>query len=320
MSGPLRGKQEVDNNNNGAGREGTMPSIYRYREDRLPSAIIFTLFAIQLATFFFVESLVAVAGIMLVLLSLSALPGSISHNHHHVPTFRSAWLNRPYELILFLQTGILPFAWTLHHNLGHHKDYLDQDKDPANWRTGDGRVMSRIRYDVVGALRIYPEIIRIGRDYPELFRRFRTWSAVALALLGVFLFLDPVKALILFVAPVPVMYLGLMDNTYMQHSDLDTRSELTASRNTTSRLYNLISWNLGYHTAHHMKPNVHWSRLPELHARLAPQIPAGLTCDSVLLSACPYRHSQHGRVVAPLTYLRPVAIQRWSPAQVRSAA
>ena len=297
-----------------------MPRIYRYREDRLPSAIVLAIFVIQLATFFLVESLLLVAGVMLSLLTLSALPGSISHNHHHVPTFRSAWLNRPYELILFLETGVLPFAWTLHHNLGHHKDYLDQDKDPANWRLPDGRVMSRLRYDVVGALRIYPEIFRIGRDYPELFRRFRLWSAVALALLGVFLVLDPAKALLLFVAPMPVMYLGLMDNTYMQHSDLDTRSELTASRNTTSRLYNLISWNLGYHTAHHMKPHVHWSRLPALHAHLAAQIPAGLTCASVLLSACPYRHSRHGHLAGPLTYLPPVANQRWSPAGVRSAA
>lgn len=297
-----------------------MPRLYRYREDILPSAIVLGVFGLQLYTFFFVDSLVAVAAVMLGLLAFSAMPGSISHNHHHVPTFRQAWLNRPYEVILFLETGVLPFAWTLHHNLGHHKDYLDQDKDPANWRLPDGRVMSRIRYDVVGALRIYPEIARIGRDYPELFRRFKRWSAVALAVLGVFVLLDPVKALLLFVAPMPIMYLGLMDNTYMQHSDLDLRSELTASRNTTSRLYNLISWNLGFHTAHHMKPHVHWSRLPGLYASLERQIPAGLKCESLLLSACPYRHSQHGRVRAPLTYLPPAAGKRWSPAQMRSAA
>ncbi|MES2918553.1 MAG: fatty acid desaturase [Pseudomonadota bacterium] len=297
-----------------------MPRLYRYREDILPSAIVLGVFTLQLYTFFFVDSLAAVAAVMLGLLAFSAMPGSISHNHHHVPTFRQSWLNRPYEVILFLETGVLPFAWTLHHNLGHHKDYLDQDKDPANWRLPDGRVMSRIRYDVVGALRIYPEVVRIGRGYPELFRRFKRWSAVALVVLAVFIMLDPVKALLLFVAPMPLMYLGLMDNTYMQHSDLDLRSELTASRNTTSRLYNLVSWNLGFHTAHHMKPQVHWSRLPKLYASLERQIPAGLKCESVLLSACPYRHTQQGRVVAPLTYLRPAAGQRWSPAQVRSAA
>lgn len=296
-------------------------SLYRYREDVLPSLIVLSVFAAQLYTFFFVDSLWAVAGVMATLLAFSAVPGSISHNHHHVPTFLKAWLNRPYEVVLFLETGVVPYAWTLHHNLGHHRDYLDQEKDPANWRLPDGHVMSRIRYDVVGALRIYPEVWKIGRRHPELFRRFKLWASISLAVLGLFLVLDPIKALILFVAPMPIMYLGLMDNTYMQHSDLDTSSELTASRNTTSRFYNLISWNLGYHTAHHMKPHVHWSRLPALYAQLEAQIPAGVKCESLLLSACTYRHSQQAaEACQPVCYLRPAQPQRWRPAQLHFAA
>lgn len=277
--------------------------IYRHRADRLPSAIVLGLLLVQLTAFFLIDSLWLLAGVATILLFFSAVPGSISHNHHHTPTFRQAGLNRAYEVVLFLQTGVLPWAWTIHHNLGHHKHYLDHERDPAPWQHADGRVMSRVYYDVVGALNIYPEIFRIGRRHPELMRRFRLWAVVSLAVLGVLIAIDPAKALILFVAPMPLMYLGLLDNTYMQHSDLDTASELTASRNTTSRLYNLISWNLGYHTAHHMKPNLHWSELPRLHAQLVANIPAGLQCDSVLLSACRYRHSRDG---APPVTVRPV--------------
>lgn len=298
--------------------------IYRHREDVLPSLIVAAVFAVQLYTFFFVDSLLAVAMVMAGLLACSAMPGSISHNHHHVPTFTRPWMNRIYEVILFLETGVPPYAWTIHHNLGHHRDYLDQDKDPANWRLPDGRVMSRVRYDVVGALRIYPEIWKIGRRHPELFRRFKLWGGVSLAVLGVFVALNPLQALVLFILPMPIMYLGLMDNTYMQHSDLDTTSELTASRNTTSRLYNLISWNLGYHTAHHMKPYVHWSKLPELYARIERNIPDGMKCNSVLLSACSYRHSQQPAMadqpLPSLCYLPPAMALRWRPAQTRLAA
>lgn len=292
-----------------------MRPIYRHREDIAPSLVALFIFAIQLLTFFFIDSLWGVAIVMLGLLAFSAMPGSISHNHHHVPTFMRPWMNRIYEVMLFLEVGIPPYAWTIHHNIGHHKDYLDQEKDPANWRLPDGSVMSRIRYDIVGALRIYPEIRKIGRHYPELYRRFRIWTGVAVLVLGVFILMDPVKALLLFVAPMPFMYLGLLDNTYMQHSDLDTRSELTASRNTSSRLYNFISWNLGYHTAHHMKPHLHWSRLPGFHAQIESSIPAGMKCDSVLLSACSYRHSrQTGVRPCPLSayQVRPL---RWRPAQ-----
>lgn len=303
-----------------------MRGFYRYREDIAPSLVVLGIFLIQLCTFFLVDSLWLVAGVMLALLSISAMPGSISHNHHHVSTFTRPWMNRVYEVVLFLEVGIPPYAWTLHHNLGHHKDYLDQEKDPANWRLPDGRVMSRVRYDIVGSLRIYPEIWRIGRDFPELFRRFKIWGVVSLAVLGVFLLIDPVKALLLFVAPMPIMYLGLLDNTYMQHSDMDTRSELTASRNSTSRLYNFISWNLGFHTAHHMKPHVHWSRLPELHAQIVHRIPDGMICNSVLLSSCVYRHSQQplhltGKIVALHSHhLAASPPPRWKPAQTRMSA
>ena len=293
-----------------------MRPLYRYREDIAPSVVVFGIFAIQLLTFFLVDSLAVVALVMLVLLACSAMPGSISHNHHHVPTFIRPWMNRIYEVILFLEVGIPPYAWTLHHNMGHHKDYLDQEKDPANWRLPDGSVMSRVRYDIVGALRIYPEIWRIGHRYPEMFRRFKLWSAVSLAVLGLFFLLDPLKALVLFVAPMPFMYLGLLDNTYMQHSDLDTGSEFTASRNTTSRLYNVISWNLGYHTAHHIKPHLHWSRLPAYYAEIEAAIPEGMKCESVLLSACTYRHSERER---PRTVPVPRSA-RWRPAQARMFA
>jgi hypothetical protein len=39
------------------------------------------------------------------------------------------------------------------------------------------------------------------------------------------------------------------------------------------RSYNILTGNLGYHTAHHVKPKLHWSKLPEFHATIADRIP-----------------------------------------------
>lgn len=263
-----------------------MIRIYRQRADIAPSILVATVFAFQLWALFHVETAEALFVVMAGLLLVSASPGAISHNHHHYTTFRHAWLNRLYEIVLFLETGIPPFGWTIHHNVGHHKLYLDQEQDPSGWLNDDGSVMNRIKYDLYNAARVYPEIMRIGRTRPRLYARFKFWTMVSLVVLAGLVWLRPLPALFIFVIPMPLMLVGLLDNTYQQHQDLDTSSDYSASRNTTNWLYNLISWNLGYHTAHHLNPSAHWSRLPELHREVRDRIPDHLVCNSVLLSAC----------------------------------
>ncbi|RLA27333.1 MAG: fatty acid desaturase, partial [Gammaproteobacteria bacterium] len=49
-----------------------------------------------------------------------------------------------------------------------------------------------------------------------------------------------------------------------------------ASYNNTNRLFNLLTGNLGYHTAHHYRQRLHWSKLPELHEKIKDRIPLEL--------------------------------------------
>jgi fatty acid desaturase len=57
---------------------------------------------------------------------------------------------------------------------------------------------------------------------------------------------------------------------------LHTDNEFEASYNITGRLFNLLTGNLGYHTAHHHKQGLHWSQLPALHEQIKDKIPAQL--------------------------------------------
>ena len=70
--------------------------------------------------------------------------------------------------------------------------------------------------------------------------------------------------------------------TYEHHSGLDTQNEFEASYNNLDPLFNRLTGNLGYHTAHHHKQGVHWSKLPALHAKIEDKIPEHLYQKSIL--------------------------------------
>ncbi len=256
-------------------------SLIRRRQDLAAVAVVALVFVAQLTVFFVIDNLWLAALCVFALLFAQISCGAICHNHHHANIFRWRPLNRLLEIVLFLQTGTSPFSWTLHHNIGHHHHYLHPQQDPSSWRHRDGRPMTRWYYDLVNAAMIYPEIWRIGPSRPRLFARFKRMLVISNLVLLCFLLIDPVMALIVFIAPMPIMLVLLLDNTWLQHSGLDTRHHLTASRNVENRLYNLTSWNLGYHAAHHLRPGVHWSALPALHATIRPQIPPHLITTSV---------------------------------------
>ncbi|MBP8852482.1 MAG: fatty acid desaturase, partial [Moraxellaceae bacterium] len=53
-------------------------------------------------------------------------------------------------------------------------------------------------------------------------------------------------------------------------------------RNVEHPLYNFTSWNLGYHTAHHIYPGMHWSELPRLHDGIRHRIPGALLSKKLI--------------------------------------
>ena len=52
-------------------------------------------------------------------------------------------------------------------------------------------------------------------------------------------------------------------HTYFHHAGLDTQDDYEASHNIVHKWYNILTGNLGYHTAHHIRGGMHWSKLPE---------------------------------------------------------
>ena len=255
-------------------------SLYRHRADIPASLLVLAVFCAQIAAFVTFHDPMHLAAFVALLMVVQVSCGAVCHNHHHVNIFTRPLLNRAIEVIMYLQTGTSPLSWTLHHNIGHHGDYLDQEKDPSRWQEPDGRTMGRLKYDFLNAFLIYPEIWRIGREHPALFARFRRMFVASNLVLLAFFVIDPLMTLIVFVAPMLVLLVLLLDNTYLQHSGLELDSHLVASRNVENRLYNLTSWNLGYHAAHHMQNGtvseaITWEPLPRRQAAVFGEAASG---------------------------------------------
>ena len=258
-------------------------SILKYEADRGPVAYVLAMFALHVALWWYASPLVALAATLpLAITSMFIAP--INHHHQHLNTFRAAWLNRFYDLALALQTGVAPYGWTLHHNLGHHLNYLNQhphiSPDESAWTDRDGKQMGRVTYTIDMLLRHQSDMFQVGLKYR---RYLRYWLAMKLplyALIGAALWINPINTLLIFLIPGFLALTHTIWATYEHHAGCSTDGHLVGSLNRDNRIYNFLTGNLGLHTAHHKRPGVHWSLLPQLHDEIKHEIPDELIFKS----------------------------------------
>lgn len=248
--------------------------LFRYKADRIPVLIFTSLFALDVAVFAMSTSWWLPPAWTLLWMLPKAYICSWNHHHQHLATFLYTPLNRMLELVFTFQTGISSHAWTLHHVLGHHVNYLDQKKDESRWARDDGSRMGELEYTLITAATAYPRALEVGKKFPEKRRILITWMIVSSILLALAFAYRPYNALFVFAIPMTISLLITVWITYFHHSNLVTDSDFEGSYNILDKGFNRWSGNLGYHTAHHYRQGVHWSQLPELHAQIADKIPA----------------------------------------------
>lgn len=250
--------------------------LLRHRADRWTVAFTLTVLAVQLTIFFAVERLWLAALLVVLFQPVQAVAIACNHYQHHKPVFFHRPPNRLYELALFLETGMPPYLITLHHNLGHHRHYLEPEHDTLPWLRPDGRPLGFAACLWRNAVGHVTGTIRIGRRFPKIYRRLRWMMALGCLPLAALAWIDPARTAIVFLGPMALALFNVARLGYEQHAGLDLDDHLTASRNIENRLYNLVTFNSGYHTAHHLKPGLHWSELPAYHRAIRERIPEPL--------------------------------------------
>lgn len=248
-------------------------SFFKYKEDRIPVLLFFVLSALDFLVYWNATAWWVPPLWMLATISPRGFICARNHHHQHVLTFHQPVLNRLLEIPLAFHTGVTTNTWWLHHVVGHHKNYLDQKLDESRWKRADGTTMGELEYSWDVTRTSYLRAWQVGARYPEARRLFAAMTLLHVALTAVLLWHNPYNALFIYVLAPFISLFGTAWATFFHHVGLDTQDPYKASYNVTHKWYNLMTGNLGYHTAHHLKHGVHWSRLPELHASIAERIP-----------------------------------------------
>lgn len=240
--------------------------MLRYRSDLPSLACLLTSVSCQVAWLATGKLVLLVP--MVVALRWTAL---VQHNHSHLALFRRPLANRLVDLTVGTVTGMPMELYREAHARTHHR-YLGTPEDwtqPTEVRNGRAvqtRPISRWRYLFAFAPRGWVLSWSSLRKDRTLVRRLAGESAVMVVLVMLSL-LAPARLLVVLGLWV-VVSLVSADANYKHHNGyLDVPRPDEFANDTFSPLHTTLGFNIGYHSAHHDRPNAHWSKLPDLWAR-----------------------------------------------------
>lgn len=201
---------------------------------------------------------------------LCVVAANVKHNHMHRRTLRWVWANTILDHWLGWLTGTTSTSIITEHNLRHHghnnseKDFVRSSL--VNFRSQWGNLLF---YFPLACRELYLskplDLILWWRTNRALFWRGLA-EQLSLATLFTCLMIFDWRAALLYVA-IPWIHgqWWLLTFNLVQHQDLASDDPWQNSRNVTGRWFNFAFFNAGYHTAHHLRPTLHWSDLPRFH-------------------------------------------------------
>ncbi len=210
-------------------------------------------------------------------LLMAVIVSTMVHNHQHLPMWTVKWLNVLTDNILTVFYGFPVFAWIPTHNSNHH---VHVNKEPDYTKTymvsEKNNLLTLLTYPSLSG---YKQQGAVGSYFKNLYKEnrrkfnFHLLQIISLVVwILVALVLDWRKALLYVVIPQQVSLFTVLIFNYIQHIHADEESEFNHSRNMTGKLLNFLLLNNGLHTAHHLTPGIHWSKLREKHDSIADKI------------------------------------------------
>lgn len=220
----------------------------------------------------------------------------ILHNHVHCPFTRSRTLNRVIGIMLGFCTGMTAGIWKITHVHGHHVEHKIESL-PTRAYVRHLKVDESARFSSLTAaihaiktapiqllLPVYVMATRsfTGAAFRRPFYRFYLFEFLLVyGLVGVFVWINPVKAIFYFGLMYALVYHASRYVDFVTHASSEGPSELSIANVCIHPRFNKTFWNFGFHVAHHLNPGAHWTELPALYKNL------GIEEDSSVVAARP---------------------------------
>jgi fatty acid desaturase len=211
----------------------------------------------------------------------SFLNSVVIHNHLHQGIFHSKALNHAFRCVLSFGALYPASANIPSHNLVHH--HFDDDGQP-DWAAPDAvgfrwNLLNLIHFPNVAGPQTFAGVQRWKSvlDRKPFVRQYVIEQLFAFGLTAALLVRDFWPALFFIVLPQLYGARCILRINLIQHDRCDIASDWNHSRNFVGRAFNWIMCNNGYHTIHHNKAGLHWSKLAEAHQReVVPRIDPSL--------------------------------------------
>ena len=203
----------------------------------------------------------------------------IAHNNTHCKTFCHRLHDVAFRLILTLTFGHPVSTLVPGHVLSHHKH---------TQTTRDAMRTSKVqhRWHWLNLLLFQPtvawDVFKVDVRYMSLQKAMNTayfWSTglewvLLLATHAALLYMHWRTFLVYVFLPHLFAQWAIVTMNLLQHDGCHVCGtgdapgvEFNTARNFTGRALNLLTFNNGFHTIHHMHPSMHWSKLREQHDR-----------------------------------------------------
>jgi fatty acid desaturase len=260
----------------------------KYKADRRSIAFLLICYALVAVGFVYQPQGATRVGLVAAACLFAFLCAVIAHNTVHVPIFKKKWMNRVFQVFHSFGYGHAISAYVPGHNLSHHQ-YTQSEKDIL--RTSKFRFRWNLLNQLFFTPRVAPAIIKAEMRYtkharkrrPVWFKQMMTETLILRSAQLVLLLIDWQAFLLYVMIPHTYAAWGIIGINFVQHDGCDAASRYNHSRNIVGRWLNWWTFNNGYHGIHHMKSSLHWSLLPEAHAKeLAPHVHPELDQKSLI--------------------------------------